>query len=231
MSESEPAEEHKRDRLRLWLVATPIVGLTVAVWVGNALAPTLVSESPNLLLLLSPRLEFAALVSTKVDMLPYYLIPLLRASAVLVSWYLLGRWYNDRALRWAEKQTGKAAKPLLWVERNFEKARYPITFLFPINITAMLAGASRMWPPGFFVVALVSIEVRYWAVRSLADQFRDSVISISEFVSRYQTYLTVGTVVLVFVWISWSQREGFRQPDSVEELIEEFEPDAPTEDL
>ena len=220
---AEKSEAQPGDRRRITLVAVPIVLLTVAVWVGNALAPTLVSDAPYVLLALSPRLELAALVSQQVGPLPYYLLPLARASAVLISWYLLGYWYNDRALRWAEKQTGKAAKPLLWVERNFNRARYPITFLFPMNITAMLAGAGNMNPVGFFGVALGSIALRYWAVRSLAEQFSSAVLDISDFISQYQQYLTFGTIALVVGWVMWSQKDGFRQPDSIEELVEEFE--------
>lgn len=225
---SEPASASE-PRGRIVFLAVPIVLLTIAVWVGNALAPTLVSDAPYVLLALSPRLELAALVSQKVGPLPYYLLPLARASAVLVAWYLLGYWYNDRALRWAEKQTGKAAKPLLWVERNFMKARYPITFLFPMNLTAMLAGASRMNPAGFFSVALGSIMFRYWAVRSLATRYRATVLDISDFINDYQQYLTFGTIALVVGWVMWSQREGFRQPDSIDELVEDFEPDSSPE--
>ena len=213
-------------RVRITVLAVPIVMLTIAVWVGNALAPTLVVDAPYLLLALSPRLELAALVSQKVSPVAYYLLPLARASMVLISWYFLGRWYNDRALRWAEDRSGKAAKPLLWVERHFNRARYPITFLFPINITAMLAGAGNMNPFGFFGVALTSIIFRYWAVRSLAERFSSTVLDISDFINQYQQYLTFGTIALVVGWVVWSQKDGIRQPDSIEEMVEEFEDDA-----
>ncbi len=216
-------------RVRIAVLAVPIVALTIAVWIGNALAPTLVSDFPHLLLALSPRLELAAVVSHKVSAPAYYLLPLARASMVLTSWYLLGRWYNDRALRWAEERSGKAAKPLLWVERNFNKARYPITFLFPMNITAMLAGAGNMNPFGFFGVALASIVVRYWAVRSLAERFSATVLDISDFINQYQQYLTFGTIALVVGWVVWSQKDGIRQPDSIEEMVEDFEDDAAPE--
>ncbi len=212
-------------KLRITLVATPIVLLTIAVWVGNALAPTLIADAPYVLLTLSPRLELAALVSHKVGPAAYYLLPLARASMVLTSWYLLGHWYNDRALRWAEDRSGKAAKPLLWVERNFNKARYPITFLFPMNITAMLAGAGNMNPVGFFGVALTSIVLRYWAVRSLAQRFSSTVLDVSDFINQYQQYLTFGTIALVVGWVLWSQKDGIRQPDSIEDMVEDFEPE------
>lgn len=225
MSNEQPGRAGPGSRTRIAIVAVPIVAITIAMWVGNALAPTLASDAPHLLLALSPRLELMALVSPKVDTVSFYLIPLVRAAGVLGVWYLLGLWYNDRALRWVESQTGKAAKPLLWVERNFNKARYPVTFLFPINISAMLAGASGMSAPGFFAVALASNALRYWAVRALSEEFRGTMLDALDFVNQYQLYLTVGTVVLVIGWVTWSNREGFREPDSVEELIEEFEPE------
>ena len=109
------------------------------------------------LLVLSPKLRWLFLVSPNVDAHWYYAIPLLRATAVLVTYYLLGHWFGDRALRWAESRSGAGLKPVLWIERKFHRARVPMTFLFPGNVSAMLAGSDRMPVPLFFGTALASI--------------------------------------------------------------------------
>ena len=87
-------------------------------------------------------------------------------------------------------------------------------------------GAGNMNPFGFFGVALTSIIFRYWAVRSLAERFSSTVLDISDFINQYQQYLTFGTIALVVGWVIWSQKDGIRQPDSIEEMVEEFEDDA-----
>lgn len=212
-------------RTRIAVLAVPMVALTVSLYVGNALAPTLAHDAPVLLLVLSPRLRWLFLVSAKVDAVWFFLIPLVRAAAVLTVYFLLGRWYGDRALRWLESRAGNAMRPVLWIERSFHRTRVPITFLFPGNIAAMLAGADGMPPLLFFTVALASIELRVWAVRALANAFRGTLLQVLDWVGDNQLWLTVLSVTGVIGWVLWSNRHGITQGETVEELIDDFEPD------
>ena len=212
-------------RTRIAVLAVPMVALTVSLYVGNALAPTLAHDAPVLLLVLSPRLRWLFLVSARVDTLWFFLIPLVRATVVLAVYFLLGRWYGDRALRWLESRAGNAMRPVLWIERNFHRARVPITFLIPGNMTAMLAGADGMPPLLFFTVALASIELRVWAVRALANAFRGTLLQVLDWVGDNQLWLTLASVTGVIAWVLWSNRHGMTQGETVEELIDDFEPD------
>ena len=212
-------------RTRIAVLAVPMLVLTVSLYVGNALAPTLAHDAPVLLLVLSPRLRWLFLVSARVDTLWFFLIPLVRATAVLAVYFLLGRWYGDRALRWLESRAGNAMRPVLWIERNFHRARVPITFLIPGNMTAMLAGADGMPPLLFFTVALASIELRVWAVRALANAFRGTLLQVLDWVGDNQLWLTMASVTGVIAWVLWSNRHGMTQGETVEELIDDFEPD------
>ncbi len=215
----------KNPRVRIAVLAVPMVALTISLYVGNALAPTLAYDAPVLLLALSPKLRWLLLVSVRVDPLWFFLIPFLRGALVLTVYFLLGRWYGDRALRWLESRTGNAMRPVLWIERNFHRARVPITFLFPGNLAAMLAGADKMPPLLFFGVALASIELRVWAVRALANTFRGTLLGVLEWVGDNQIWLTVISVGGVMGWAMWSNRHGITQGETVEELIHDFDPD------
>ena len=212
-------------RVRIAVLAVPMVAITIAGYVANALAPTLAHDSPVLLLVLNPRLRWLFLTSAKVDTLWFFLIPPVRAVFVLGVYFLLGRWYGDRALRWLESRSGNAIRPVLWIERTFHRARVPVTFLFPGTVAAMLAGADAMSPAVFFGVALASVELRVWAVRSLANAFRNTMLQVLEWVGDNQLWLTIASVTGVIGWVMWSNRHGVTQGETVEEIMDDFEPD------
>ena len=98
-------------RTRITVLAVPMVAFTIALYVGNALAPTLIKDAPVLLLVLAPKIRWLLLISNEVDALTFFLVPLARATAVLTVYFLLGHWYGDRSLRWLEQRTGNALRP------------------------------------------------------------------------------------------------------------------------
>ncbi len=234
---TEPAPTPSRSRARIAVLAVPMVAFTIAVYVGNAFAPSLADDAPIALLVLNPRMRWLFLVSARVDTLWFFLIPLARATAVLSVYFLLGRWFGDRALRWLESKSGNALRPVLWIERKFHQARVPVTFFFPGTVAGMLAGADGMSAPLFFAVALTSIGLRVWAVRSLADAFREPLLEVLDWIGANQIWLTLLSFSLVFGWVVWSNRNGLAPTDSVEELVDEFtepdvtEPSEPSDDV
>ena len=213
-------------RRRITLLAVPMAIFTIAGYVGNALAPTLAHDAPIALLILNPRLRWLFLASAKVDTLWFFLIPLVRGSVLLTVYFTLGRWFGDGALRWLEAKSGNAMRPLLWIERKFHRARIPITFFFPGTIAAMLAGADGMSAPLFFGVALSSITLRVWAVRSLADVFRGTLLQVLDWVGANQMWLTLASIGSVVGWVLWSNRHGVEPIENITELVDDI--DGPT---
>jgi len=211
-------------RTRITCLAIPMVAFTVMLYVGNALAPTLIKDAPLLLLVLAPKLRWLFLVANEVDPLAYFLVPLLRATAVLTVHYLLGHWFGDRSLRWLESRAGNALRPVLWVERNFHRARVLVTFLFPGNVSAMLAGSDGMSAPLFFGVALASVALRLWAVRALAEVLRGPLLDVVNWIGDNQLWLTVVSVAGVMIWVGWSNRHGIPPVETVGEVVEDFAP-------
>lgn len=220
---TEPGPEPSRQRGRITALAIPIVAFTISGYVGNALAPTLAHDAPIVLLLLNPRLRWLFLASAKVETLWFFLIPLVRGSVLLTVYFLLGRWFGDAALRWLEAKSGNAMRPMLWIERKFHRARIPITFFFPGTIAAMLAGADGMSAPLFFGVALSSITLRVWAVRSLADAFRGTLLQALDWVGANQVWLTLASIGSVIAWVAWSNRHGIEPIENIDDFVDDVD--------
>ncbi len=148
---------------------------------------------------------------------------MLRATAVLVTYFLLGRWYGDRAIRWMEDKAANTARPLLWIERKFYRARYPIAFFFPGNLVAILAGASNMAMPVYLAIALSSTAIRLLLIRYVAHIFEGPLLSALDWIADYQLWLTVASVAGVFIWSIWSSRNTISPIESVEEFATELD--------
>lgn len=211
------------ERRRITALAVPMVAFTITSYVGNALAPTLIDEAPLLLLSLSPKLRWLLLTSPNVGVVWFFAVPLVRGVAVLVTYYLLGHWFGDRALRWLESRSGNALRPVRWVERHFHRARVPVTVLLPGGGTAMLAGADGMPATAFFATALTSITLRIWAVRALAHLFEGPLLDVLSWIGANQVWLTALSVAGVVVWVAWSNRHGIGPEETVEDVVEDFE--------
>jgi len=210
------------ERNRITVLAVPMAAFTIALYVGNALAPTLLRDAPLTLIVLSPKTRWLLLASPNLEAHWYFAVPLLRACAFLTTYFLVGRWFGDRALRWAESRSGRGLAPLLWIERRFHRARVPVTFLLPGNVSAMLAGSDRMPAPLFFGVALAGVTVRLGAVRLLADVFERPILGVLDWISEYQLILTVASVGLVVAWAAWSNRRGVGPEENPEEIVEDL---------
>jgi hypothetical protein len=211
-------------RTRITCLAVPMVAFTIAVYVGNALAPTLIEDAPLVLLVLAPKLRWLFLVANEVDPVTYFAVPLVRAGAVLTVYFLLGRWYGDRSLRWLESRAGGALRPVLWIERTFHRARIPVAFVFPGNVSALLAGADGMPVVVYFGVALASVALRLWAVRALAEVLRGPVLDVVNWIGDNQLWLTVVSVTGVMLWVAWSNRHGLAPGETIEDIVEDFVP-------
>jgi hypothetical protein len=209
-------------RTRITCLAVPMVAFTISVYVGNALAPTLIKDAPLVLLVLAPKLRWLFLVANEVDPFTFFVVPLVRAAIMLAVYFLLGRWYGDRSLRWLESRAGEALRPVLWIERNFHRARVPVTFLFPGNVSALLAGADGMPVAGFFAVALLSLALRLWAVRALAEVLRGPLLDVVNWIGDNQLWLTVVSVACMMIWVGWSNRHGIARAETIEEIVEDF---------
>lgn len=210
-------------RRELALFAVPMVVLAIGANVGNALAPTLLTQEPALLLALAPRMRWLLLTSPNLHALEFYGIPFVRAAGVLTLYFFFGRRYGDAALRWVEDRAGRSMRPVRWIERQFHRGRYPIIAFFPGTLAAMLGGADRMPYGGFLAVAMVATAVRLFLIRAVAKLFEGTLLDILDWVGKNQLWLTIASVGSVFVYVLWSNRSATTPIESVETIAEELD--------
>jgi membrane protein DedA with SNARE-associated domain len=210
-------------RRELALFVVPMVALSIAANVGNALAPSLLTEQPALLLALAPKTRWLLLSSPNLHAVAFYGIPLVRALAVMTLYYCFGRRYGDAALQWVEARVGRSMRPVRWIERQFHRARYLIVFAFPGSLVALLGGADEMSFAGFLVVAMVATAVRLVLIRTVAGLFADPLLDVLDWIADHQLWLTVGSVVAVVGYVLWTNRSSPTPIKSVETIAGELD--------
>src|SRR5207247_20640 len=89
-------------------IGISIVAGTVANW----LAPLLLTRHPLVLVGLNPRLRYLVLTSSRLPVVPFFAVPLVRLVAIDVLSYLLGRWCGGAVLAWVERRIGPAHRLL-----------------------------------------------------------------------------------------------------------------------
>ena len=214
--EAQEQEERPRpSRRTLILLVTPIVVITCMGLIATAFTPYLAAHHPLLLIALDARNRFLVL-AREVDLLPFVLVAILRRSFSDPLFYLLGRFYGEGALRWLEKKGG-GGPLVVYAEKFFKKAAYPMVFAFPGAIVCALAGQTGMSPVGFMLTNLAGTLTAVLAVRRFSDAVSSPVESLLGFFERnivVTTSITVALVVLSLV-LNWAQ--GKLEPD-LEEL-------------
>ncbi len=203
------------------LLIVPILLVVASGFVANALFPTLSTKHPLLLIALDARNRFLIL-ARDVDLVPFVVVAVLRRSISDPLFYLLGHFYGDNAVRWLEKKGG-GGQVVVWTEKLFKKASYPMVFLFPGAVVCALAGATGMNPVGFVATNLAGTVTAVMAVRIFSASIASPVEAILGFFRRnlvVTTSITVALVILSLV-LNWYQGKlDALELDKIEEELE-----------
>jgi membrane protein DedA with SNARE-associated domain len=202
---------------RLALVGVPIVVLSIAGILAAALTPLLVRDAPLLLLVLESRNRYLLLVAAKVDVVPFVVVGVLRRFASDPFFYLLGRWYGDRAVRWVERRMG-GGQVVTEIERLFARVAIPLVALLPGALTCTLAGSTGMPPRRFVAWNLAGTVVVVVALRLLADAAAGPLAAIVAFNDRNTGWLTAVFVVATVLWLLVERRRGRSPVEHIREL-------------
>lgn len=204
------------------LFAIPMAVLTILGWIGDAFAPTLLTNAPLLLLVCNPRLRNLVLVSPTVDFVPFVAVAVGRLVVSDPLFYWFGRRYGDVAIRWMERRLGPGAAIVLWLERVFRKAAWPAVAIVPNNWICLLAGATGMVWWGFALVNLGGTLVRILGVRLVGEAFSDPILRFNDWVGNNRAWLTVVTFAVVLLLVWRSMRSGRDQLETPAELATEL---------
>jgi membrane protein DedA with SNARE-associated domain len=205
------------------VLVVPMVAFAVSANLATAFAPTLLVHEPVWLITLSSRMRWLVLVSPRLDPFTYFAIPMIRLLAVAAVYYVFGRRYGDRAVRWLESKMGGASQPILWIERQFHRARYVVVFLLPAGaFVSLLAGADEMPPRRYFATTTLGLVARLLVVRLVAGAFTDMILHLTDWVAANQIWLTGVSVASVLAFALWSRRSGRGEIESIDEVAEEL---------
>jgi membrane protein DedA with SNARE-associated domain len=211
------------DRARLVVLVVPMVGITVAAWVGDALSPTLLAEEPLVLVALIPRNRFLVLTAPLVEFAPFFAVGMTRLLLTDPIFYLFGRWYGERGIEWAERRFG-TPRSVRRLETWFRRAAYPVVVIAPNNIICVLAGAAGMPPLWFAVANFGGTALRLGLIWWLGDVFSEPLLDVVEFVSDYRWWFTGVTAAIVVLSIWRAKRAGRLPIEPIDEIEAELEP-------
>jgi len=204
-----------------------LAGIAVAFVAGLiafAFAAPLATRHPLLLITLDARNRYLIL-ARNVDLVPFLVVGTLRRALSDPLYWLLGRWYGDRALRWLEEKGGQGVLVTL-TERVFAKAAYPMVFLFPGQVVCALAGKVGMPFGAFLAVNLAGTLATVSVLRLFGDIFGGPVDAILGFFSRHLVVVTIVSFGLVILSLALNHLQGKSKLPAVEELEGEPEGDA-----
>jgi uncharacterized membrane protein YdjX (TVP38/TMEM64 family) len=141
--------------------------------------------------------------------------------------FAFGRKYGDVATRWMEHKLGKSgAAPVLWMERMFKRAAWPMIAILPNNWICLFAGATGIaWAP-FLFVNIAGTIVRVALVRMLGDAFADPILAFTGWISDNRLWLTGITIGIVVVTVWYAQRGERGAIESPAEMAEELAEEA-----
>jgi membrane protein DedA with SNARE-associated domain len=196
-----------------------IGGLSVVIAAGliaTAFTPTLATKHPLLLITLDARNRMLIL-ARRVDVVPFVVVGTLRRLTSDPLYWLLGYWYGDRAIRWLEKNGG-GGPLVVWTEKYFAKAAYPIVFFFPGAVVCALAGATGMPFPAFLAVNVAGTITAVIAVRLSSGLFAAPVDAILGFFNDHLVETTAATIGLVVLSVVLNRWMGNSEIPSVTEL-------------
>ena len=224
------ASEAERRALRrqLVLLITPIVMFTIAAKIADAFAPTLLVNTPLLLITLNSRLRYLVLASPNLNVFAFFAIPLIRYAAIASLYFIVGRRYGERAVRWLEQSDVGSSGPILrivrWVERQFGRARIPVLVLLPgYPLVLMLAGASSMTVLSFGLTVGATMVVRLVLVRFVAGEFSGVILDITDWIAQYQWWLTGLSIAMVVGFVMWGQRSGRHPLESIDKIVDDLD--------
>ncbi len=214
-------------RTRLVLLIGGITVVIVAGTIATLFTPALAAEHPLLLIALDARNRMLVL-ARRVDLVPFVVVGTLRRLASDPLYWLLGYWYGDRAIRWLQKKGG-GGDLVVWTERLFAKAAYPMVFLFPGAVVCALAGATGMPFPAFLAVNLAGTISVVITVRLSSGLIAAPVDAVLDWTRDNLVPVTVGWAVLMVLAIVLNRWVSGVEAPSLAELEADGDDDGSAE--
>jgi membrane protein DedA with SNARE-associated domain len=194
--------------------------LVVGANVGDAVGPDWQRTHPTWLILLNPRNRWLILASPRLDATTFYGFGFFRLVLSDPMFYVLGWFYGDRALRWAERRLGEGALGFTIWEKWFKKAAWPLVAIAPNNIICLVAGAAGMPAAAFVALNAFGTLARLGLIRVLGHTFQDPLDAASTWIHTNRLWLIGVSVAVMALQLATQSRKG---GDEVTSLRRELE--------
>lgn len=205
------------------VIAVMVLAFVTGI-IGTALSPTLVVDHPLLMVALNANNRYLILVTNDIGTVAFFTLAILRRVIPTIAFYLLGRWYGHRAVKWLAGREPASTDVVAVVQRLFDRFGAWIVAFAPMTFTCLLAGASRLRPKVVIPIVVVSITARLILIRWLGSEFSGTLESVVDWIDRTRGPLMVVTVGLVLI-TAWAQRK--QRANSFAELTSlDDEPDS-----
>jgi hypothetical protein len=184
---------------RLTLLGTAVGISFIVANLGTIFSAKLVKSHPAILLALSSRNRHLLLVKgTRIGILPFTLIPLVRLGGVALAYFLLARDYGDKGKAWMEREAGGLPGTVGWAERVFDKVGPPALILFAGSQLAwLMAGLRRISVKTFVIFEAVGILARVVFFWFLGERFKPQIESFLKVIGKFTWPLTVLLIATV----------------------------------
>lgn len=204
------------------------VGLTIVLgYVGDALWGGLVEDHPLTLVLLNAKPRYLVLTVNDLDPLTYYVVGTTRLLCTKPLVWLVGAWYGDRAVGWAERRSERGASLIRWVEGHFGRFGWVVIAITSNNVVCLLAGSAGFPLLWFMVLAVAGTLVRLWIFSVVGDVFAETIDDITTFVGDHRVPVVAASVAVVLVGLWWQRRSGSSQLDDLAALEHAVADDPP----
>ena len=222
----EPVTRAQPNRRRLRILLGLIVVLTVTNLVGDILAAGLVETHPLWLIALNSRKRWILAVVPHTDLVPFFIVAVVRQLLSDPLYYAIGRWYGDAGARWLERRLGEGGSFIKLLESGFAKASWPMVVVFPNPIICMLAGASGMPPLLFTALNLGGTIAAIAIFRSFGDVFGGPIEAVTGFLNDYRLPIIAASFVLFGLNALLNRKKGTSDIESVSSLERQLDEEA-----
>lgn len=214
----------------LALLITPIIGLVIASYVGDALTTSWAESHPLALTALNARNRVLVLTTNQLDAVSYYVVGGLRLLVSDPLFFILGMLYGDNAIKWVERKSPTFGEQIRLYESAFAKASYPLVFVMPNNYICLFAGAAGMPLAAFIALNVTGTIARLYIIRVVGDVFSKPIDGVLDFFAEYRIPLLVASVALVVGILVVDRFRGKSEIGSLLELEHELANETTTAD-
>jgi membrane protein DedA with SNARE-associated domain len=229
----EDDQARRARRRRALAMILPVIPMWAATQIAGALFPTLSTENPTLLILLSSanRHLIVAAASAQgwleagnaLPLVLFAVIGVLRLLAPDPFFYAIGDTYGEKAIAWMERRTPTFGQLLRELERLFGYAGWFFVLVLPNTYVCLLAGAARMNRTWFWALNVVGTIGRVLIMYAVGRALQDLIDRVLGFIGEHRVIFLVISFGFVGFTVLREWRAGTSEVQSLLELEQEME--------